>query len=72
MAKPSPAEIRAAKAYLEKHGYRPPVSPRRLAAAAKEQGKSFSQILQFIARLFQAGQNQPQQAREIVRAAAGA
>jgi hypothetical protein len=68
----TPAEIRAAASFLKKRNYKPPVSPRKLAAAAKEQGRSFSEIIAFIMRLFQGQQNQPSQQSEIVRAAAGA
>jgi flagellar hook-basal body complex protein FliE len=67
--KPTPAEIRAAQSYLRKKRKTPPVSPRKFAAAAKEQGKSFSELLQFIMRIFQGQQNQASQQRERVLAA---
>lgn len=67
-----PEEIRAAKAFLKKRKLTPPISPARLAAASKEQGKSFSDLIRFIARTYEGQQNEQAQRREVVLAAAGA
>lgn len=71
MSRTTPQEVRAAASYLRKRGKTPPVSPRKFAAAAKEQGRSFSELLAFIMRVFQGQQNQSSQRREQVRAATG-
>lgn len=72
-SKVSPAEVRAAAAFLSKRGIgSSAVSPRKLAAASKEQGKSFRELIAFIMRIFQGQQDQASQRREVVRAAAGA
>lgn len=53
-----PEEIRAARAYLRRRGVgSAEIPPRRFAAAAKETGKTFSELLRLIARLYQGRQN---------------
>lgn len=67
----TPAEVRSARAFLRKRGIGSgQVSPRRFAAAAKEKGDSFSELLKFIMRMYQGAQNQSSQQREVVKAAA--
>lgn len=65
------AEVRAAKAFLKKRKVTPPIGPAQFASAAKEQGKSFSELIRFIMRTYQGQQNQEAQNREVVLAAAG-
>ena len=71
MSAPKPEEVRAAKAFLKKRKVTPPISPARFAAAAKEQGASFSELIRFIMRTYQGQQNESAQQREVVLAAAG-
>lgn len=56
---PTPPEIRAARSFLVSKGVPlSAINPRSFAAAAKEQAKSFRELLNFIARLYMGGQNQ--------------
>lgn len=64
---PTPPEIRAARAFLIQHGV--PLSlvrPRAFAGAAKELNKGFRELLRFIARLYEAGQNQSMWRKEAI------
>jgi hypothetical protein len=71
MAKVTAQEIRAAASFLRKRKKTPPIQPGKFARAAKEQGRSFSDLLAFIMRMFQGQTNQAAQRREQVRAATG-
>lgn len=54
-------EVRAARAFLFSRGMQArDIPPRKFANAAKELSLSFSQLLSFIGRLYDAGQNQSQ------------
>lgn len=69
---PTPAEIRKARAFLRRRGISTSqISPRKFAAASKEQGKSFTELLKFIARLLDGAQNEATQRRENIFRAAG-
>jgi hypothetical protein len=68
----SAQEIRAARSFLKRRKAAPPISPARFAAAAKEQGKSFSELIRFLMRTYEGQQNEQAQRREVVLAAAGA
>lgn len=69
---PTPEEIRKARAFLRRRGIAThQISPRKFAAASKEQNKSFSELLKFIARMLDGAQNEAAQRRENVRRAAG-
>ena len=51
------AEIRAAKSFLERRGFKSDkISPRKFAMAAKELDKSFIETLRILARELSAGQ----------------
>ena len=51
------AEIRAAKSFLERRGFKSDkISPRKFAMAAKELDKGFSETLKILARELSAGQ----------------
>jgi len=55
---PTPKEVQAARAYLysrHKLGFR--ISPRKFAAAAKELGVGFRELMRFIMRLYAKGQH---------------
>jgi hypothetical protein len=53
---PNPAEIRAARAYLQGQGARTSdISPRRFAQAHKELGKGYSQTLKYLVLLLSGG-----------------
>ena len=57
---PTPGEVREAKSFLRGHIYNragSEIQPRRFAAAAKETGSSFSDLLGVIARTYDQGQN---------------
>jgi hypothetical protein len=60
MAKPSPAETRAAKGFLRTHAKARSgeIPPRKFAAASKELGVGFRDLLRFIARLYSGGQGE--------------
>lgn len=63
-----PAEVRKARSFLfaqHKHGFGVP--PRKFAAAAKELGVSFRELLKFISVLHMRGQGQGQLRREELR-----
>jgi hypothetical protein len=68
MANVTPPEIRKARSFLfaqHKHGFRVP--PRKFAAAAKELGVSFRELLRFISILQMRGQGAAAIRRENVR-----
>lgn len=57
---PTGPEVQAAKSFLRGHIYNragTEIQPRRFAAAAKETGSSFSDLLGVIARTYNQGQN---------------
>ena len=67
----SAAELRQARAFLRgkaKAGSRD-IPPRRFAAAAKELGVGFRELLSLIARLQSGGQGASQQRQELLREA---
>jgi hypothetical protein len=69
---PTPEEVRKARAFLRRRGIGThQIPPRKFAAAAKEQGKTFSELLRFIARLMDGAQNEAAQRREKIFKAAG-
>lgn len=70
MSQPTAEEIRAAASFLKKKKLTPPLSPARVASAAKEQGKSFSDVVRFIMRIYQGQQNAEQQTHEVLLEAA--
>lgn len=54
-----PAEIRQARAYLQKQGIRSAdISPAHFVAVAKETGKSYHDTLLFLAHLLSGGQGE--------------
>jgi len=67
MAAPTPAEIRAARAFLQRRGVRPPLQPRPFAAAAKEMNMGFRELLAYIRRLYAGGQGQQQAIHEMLQ-----
>jgi tRNA isopentenyl-2-thiomethyl-A-37 hydroxylase MiaE len=69
---PSPEEVRKARAFLRRRGIAThQISPRKFAAAAKEQGKTFTELLRFIGRLMDGAQNEAASRREKIFKAAG-
>ncbi len=67
----SPAEVRAARAYLRQRSIKSSeVPPRKFASSAKEKGVGFGELLRYIARLYSQGQNQSTWRRETIRAEA--
>lgn len=67
MAKITPDDIRAARAFLRKRGVgTSEIPPRTFAFAAREMKKSFSDLLRFIARLYQGRTDQSMTRREIL------
>lgn len=69
---PTPEEIRKARAFLRKRGIAThQISPRKFAFAAKEQGKTFAELLRFIGRMLDGAQNEAASRRENIRLAAG-
>jgi hypothetical protein len=57
----TPAEVRAARAFLFGRGVRPDeISPRLFANAAKELDVTFVKLLALISRLYSQGQSQQQ------------
>jgi tRNA isopentenyl-2-thiomethyl-A-37 hydroxylase MiaE len=69
---PTPEEVRKARAFLRRRGIGThQIPPRRFAAAAKEQNKTFTELLRFIGRLLDGAQNEAAQRREKVSKAAG-
>lgn len=72
---PSGDEIRSARSFLRGHLYNragTEIQPKRFAAAAKETGASYSDLLGVIARSYSAGQGQDEQRRIDVSNAAKA
>lgn len=67
----TPAEIRAARAFLQARGVRTIVPPDKFANAAKELDMGFQDLLQFIMRLYSGGQNAMFFNREALLKAAG-
>lgn len=69
---PSPEEVRRARAFLRRRGIGThQIPPRRFAAAAKEQGKTFTELLKFIGRLLDGSQGEAGRRREKIFKAAG-
>ena len=67
MSKVKPDEIRAARAFLRKRGIgSSEIPPRRFAVSAKEMKKSFSELLAFIARLYQGRTDESATRKEIL------
>ncbi len=64
---PSPAEVRSARAFLQKRGVRPPLQPRSFAAAAKELNIGFRELLAYIRRLYLGGQGQQAAIHELLQ-----
>lgn len=60
-------DIRAAAAFLAKQ-QREGISPRKLAAASKETGKSFAELLRLIGLLQSGGQGQSARREEVIGA----
>jgi len=64
----SPAEVRAARAYLRKRDITTKeVPPRKFANASKELDKSFGETLRYLMVLRSGGQNQSLERRENIR-----
>ena len=69
---PTPEEVRKARAFLRKRGIAThQIPPRKFAYAAKEQGKTFAELLKFIGRMMDGAQNEAASRRENIRLAAG-
>ena len=69
---PTPEEVRKARAFLRRRGIAThQVSPRKFAAASKEQGKTFGELLRFIGRLLDGAQGEAAKRREKIFRAAG-
>jgi hypothetical protein len=67
----SPAEIRAARAFLYKHGATAgDIPPKKFANSAKELNMGFRELLRLISRLYSAGQNQQQFRMSVIAAEA--
>jgi len=64
MAAPTPEEVRNAQVYLNTKGLK--LSPHRLAAAAKENGKGLDETLTLIRSLAEGETNQPDQMKRRV------
>jgi hypothetical protein len=60
VSKASPAEARAAKSFLRTHAKARSgeIPPRKFAAASKELGVGFRELLRFISRLYAGGQGE--------------
>lgn len=64
----SPAEVRAARAFLRQRGVSTKeIPPRKFAASAKELGKGFRELLRYLMMLKSGGQGQSVQRRENIR-----
>lgn len=64
----TPAEVRAARAFLRQRGISTKeIPPRKFAAAAKELSKGFRELLRYLMQLRSGGQGQAQQRRENIR-----
>lgn len=73
-AMPSGDEIRSARSFLRGHIFNragSEIQPKRFAAAAKETGASYTDLLGVIARSYNQGQGQDAQRQADVSAAAG-
>lgn len=69
---PTPEEVRKARAFLRKRGIAThQISPRKFAAASKEQNKTFTELLQFIGRILDGAQGEAAKRREKIFKAAG-
>lgn len=67
MAKITSDDIRAARAFLRKRGIgTSEIPPRTFAVSAREMGKTFSELLRFIARLYQGRTDQSMTRAEIL------
>lgn len=72
---PTGQEVQAAKSFLRGHIYNragSEIQPRRFAAAAKETGASFTDLLGVIGRTYDQGQNAAAQRQSDISKAAGA
>ena len=72
-AMPTGSEVREARAYLHGATFNrngTEIQPRRFAAAAKETGSSFGDLLKVIARSYGEGQNQEAQRQQDISDAA--
>lgn len=70
---PTPDEVRSAKSFLRGKIYNragSEISPHRFAAAAKETGASFSDLLGVIAKSYMGGQGQAEQRQADISASA--
>lgn len=69
MSKASPAETRAARGFLRTHAKARSgeIPPRKFAAASKELGVGFRDLLKFISRLYAGGQGESAFRMERVR-----
>lgn len=63
-----PKEVRKARNFLRQHARSSAadLSPRKFANAAKEQNSSFSELLDFIGRMYAGGQDQSGDRRELL------
>lgn len=67
----SPAEVRAARAFLRQRGITTKeIPPRKFAASAKELSKGFRELLRYLMALRSGGQNSSLERREVIRRAA--
>lgn len=67
----TPKEIRAARAFLIRHGIQPgEIPPRKFANSAKELNMGFRKLLRLISRLYSGGQGQQQFRLEVIAAEA--
>jgi hypothetical protein len=69
---PTAGEVRNAKAFLRGRTFNKSgeIQPKRFAAAAKETGSSFGDILKVIARSYAQGQGQDEQRQQDISSAA--
>lgn len=68
----SKAEVQKARSYLYSHhkrGFRVP--PKKFAAASRELGVGFRELLRFIARLYARGQQRSVFREEVIRSTGG-
>lgn len=64
----TPAEVRAARAFLRQRGITTKeIPPRKFANAAKELNKGFRELLAYLRQLRSGGQGQSAQRRENIR-----
>lgn len=71
MSAATPPEVRAARAFLFRHGIRPSdIQPRKFANSARELNMGFRALLRLISRLYSGGQGQQQFRLEVIAAEA--